>query len=131
MADDGNGPAIQRHYADQGVRLWRCNTGVLPDARGIPVRFGLANDSPKLNKQLKCGDYVGWRPRLITPDMVGGVIAEFWSVEAKRDGWTMPNPTSKDAYAHAQAQLRWALLVRSEGGQAGFMTDPTVGFLPY
>lgn len=130
MSDGGNLGPIRQHYADLGARLWRCNTGALTDSRGVPVRFGLANDSAALNKQLKPGDGIGWYPRLITPDMVGDVIAQFLSIEAKRDGWVFPRPTNKEAYAHCVAQRRWARMVRDEGGIAGFMIDPARGFEP-
>lgn len=141
MSEGGNQSDIREHYARMGVRLWRNNSGVLLDKTGRPVRFGLANDSKEVNEQIKSGDLIGWRPRLITPDMVGGVIAEFWSVEVKPDGWKMPRATNRviprkprermTEWEHVQAQLRWAQMLRNDGGVAGIMIDPDRGFEPY
>lgn len=121
---------IRDHFCALGWRLWRCNTGVLLDRNGTPVRFGLANDSKEMNAALKPGDLIGWRPRLITPDMVGDVVAQFVSVEAKKSGWTFPRPTNKAEFAHCSAQKRWADMINREGGLAGFMIDPAKGFEP-
>ena len=60
-----------------GWRLWRNNVGVLMDSRGVPVRFGLANDSAGVNKIIKSADLIGIRPVIITQDMVGKVIGQF------------------------------------------------------
>lgn len=128
MTETTNQARIRQHYADLGYRLWRNNVGVLRDARGVPVRYGLANDSRALNQQLKSADLIGWRPRLVTPGMVGDVIAEFVSIDAKPDGWVFPRPTNLGAYEHAVAQRRWARMVLADGGEAGFMIDPTRGF---
>jgi hypothetical protein len=98
-----------------GWRLWRNNLGVLKDARGIPIRYGLANDSRVVNKRVKSGDLIGIRPVLITQEMVGTVIGQFTSVECKREGWKFnPNDT------HEEAQARWAQIVNELGGYAIF-----------
>ena len=60
-----------------GHRLFRNNTGVLPDARGIPVRFGLCPGS---------SDLIGWVSLTVKPSDVGKVIAVFAAVEVKRPG---------------------------------------------
>jgi hypothetical protein len=130
MTDGGNGARIRDHYAPVGWRLFRNNSGVLPDKRGVPVRFGLGNETAAINKLIKSHDYIGWAPTLILPDMVGDVIARFVSIEAKPDGWTFPRETNRDAFAHCDAQRRWARMVQDEGGIAGFMIDPARGFEP-
>jgi hypothetical protein len=101
----------------KGVKLWRNNVGVLPDLKGRPVRYGLGNDSPALNKVLKSGDLIGWRPVLIAPQMVGSLIAQFVSRECKRPGW---NYTGTE---HEFAQFKWAQVVNADGGDACFVTD--------
>ena len=52
-------------------RLWRNQRGAGKLDSGNYVRFGLANDSKALGDKLKSGDYIGWRPVIITPGMVG------------------------------------------------------------
>jgi hypothetical protein len=105
---------VRLEAARKGLRLWRNNVGALLDSRGVPVRYGLANDSQQLNKVVKSGDLIGWRSLLITPAHVGSRIAQFVSRECKRPGWKF---TGDD---HERAQLRWAEAVMSDGGDACF-----------
>lgn len=107
---------VRLEAARKGLKLWRNNVGVLTDDRGVPVRYGLANDSPKLNAVVKSGDLIGWRPILIQPRHVGGKIAQFVSRECKRPGW------SYSGTEHEQAQLKWVQLVTVDGGDAQFVT---------
>lgn len=100
----------------KGVKLWRNNVGVLMDARGVPVRYGLANDSKRLNEVCKSGDLIGWRPVVITADMVGAKIAQFVSRECKRPNWAYTGTE------HEVAQLKWAQAVAADGGDAKFVT---------
>lgn len=97
-----------------GLRLWRNNVGVLTDERGVPVRYGLANDTPAMNKTIKSADLIGIRPILIQPHHVGTVIGQFVSREVKRVGWVYRGN------AHEAAQLKWAELVNGLGGDATF-----------
>lgn len=101
----------------KGLKLWRNNVGVLMNERGTPVRYGLANDSPALNKAIKSGDLIGWRPVLITPAHVGSKLAQFVSRECKRRGWSFT------ATEHENAQLRWIEAVNADGGDAAFVTQ--------
>lgn len=98
-----------------GWRLWRNNLGVLKDSRGVPIRYGLANDSSVVNKSVKSGDLIGIRPVVITPEMVGRVVGQFVSIECKREGWKY-NPNDQ----HQVAQARWAEIVNKLGGYAIF-----------
>lgn len=109
---------IRLRAAELGMHLWRNNVGALEDKRGIPVRYGLANESKKQNKELKSGDLIGWEPVLIKPEMVGQWIARFLSVEVKEELWVYTGDE------HEQAQLAWAQLVNSRGGRALFATGP-------
>jgi len=115
-----NQTTIRAHYTAKGWRLWRNNVGALQPVTGGLVRFGLANDSEALNRALKSADLIGWRPVVITPDMVGQTIAQFVSIETKRSEWTPGQPSDK----RYPAQRRWADMVRAEGGLAGFMVEP-------
>lgn len=90
-----------------GGVAWRNNRGALPDERGVPVRFGLANDSTQLDKRFKTGDLVGMSP--------GGLFV-MW--ECKPPGWRYRG-TEREV-----AQLAAIHFVRSRGGRAGFVTHP-------
>lgn len=108
--------AVRLEAARKGVRLFRNNVGALIDSRGVPVRYGLANDSKQLNEVMKSADLIGWRPLLIEPRHVGTIVGQFVSREVKAVGWRY---TGDD---HEQAQLAWAQLVTSGGGDAAFCT---------
>lgn len=107
---------------DPTLKLWRNNVGVLLDRNGRPVRYGLANDTKELNAKIKSGDLIGWRSIVITPDMVGRVVAVFVSRECKPEGWTPAPPTNTALFAHEEAQREWARLVNAAGGDARFAT---------
>lgn len=110
---------VQNQIRDMGARLgdhlWRNNCGVLPDATGRPVRYGLCNDSPALNKVVKSSDLIGPTRITITPEMVGQVVAVFTAIEVKEEGWTF-NPRNP----REVAQKAFIDLVLQAGGFAGF-----------
>mgnify|MGYP000429125087 CR=1 FL=1 len=108
--------AVRLEAARKGVRLFRNNVGALVDSRGVPVRYGLANDSKQVNEVMKSADLIGWRPLLIEPRHVGTVVGQFASRECKKVGWRY---TGAD---REPAQLAWAQLVTSGGGDAAFCT---------
>lgn len=101
------------------MHLFRNNVGVLKDKNDRPVRYGLANDSPALNKVLKSADLIGWRSITIAPHHVGGKLAQFVSVECKAPDWKFSLTRDRD-----QAQLAWLMLVSDAGGHAVFATGP-------
>lgn len=108
--------AVRLEAAKKGIHLFRNNVGALLDARGVPVRYGLANESKQINAKIKSGDLIGWRTITITPAHVGFNIAQFVSRECKPSDWTYTGD------AHEQAQLAWAQLVTAGGGDASFCT---------
>lgn len=108
--------AVRLEAARKGVRLFRNNVGALIDSRGVPVRYGLANESKGVNQSIKSADLIGWRPLLIEQHHVGQCVAIFVSRECKKVGWRY---TGDD---HEQAQLAWAQLVTAGGGDAAFCT---------
>ena len=107
---------VRLEASRNGVRLFRNNVGALIDSRGVPVRYGLANDSKKVNSVIKSADLIGWRTVTITPEHVGQQIAQFVSRECKRRGWKYTGG------AHEVAQLAWLKLVVAGGGDAKFTT---------
>jgi len=108
--------------ARQGALAWRNNVGATPTkcpSCGIkqqPIRYGLANDSMKLNAEIKSGDLILAIPRAITPAMVGTTIAQFGSIESKRPGWRYTGRGQESG------QAAWAALIQSVGGYAAFAT---------
>lgn len=113
---------IRLDAAYMGINLMRNNVGVLLDDKGRPVRYGLMNDSPELNRAIKSSDLIGIIPVFITPQMIGRVIGVFGAVECKESGWKPPNPHTKE-YERYSAQLAFHNLVRKAGGKAGFATS--------
>lgn len=105
-----------------GIVMFRNNVGALLDERGVPVRYGLANESRQQNEQIKSSDLIGIRKVLITQDMVGTYLGQFVARECKHGAWRM-SPTDK----HEKAQLTFLNLVLSYGGDAAFA--PGVGTL--
>ncbi len=97
------------HY---GVYLFRNNNGAGKLASGNWVRFGLGNDSKPVSKVLKSGDLIGLRKRMIVAADVGRYIGQFYSREIKRGDWKYSG-TEEEV-----AQLRWAHLINSQGGDA-------------
>lgn len=97
-----------------GWRLFRNNVGVLKDERGVPVRYGIANDSPAMNKRIKSSDLIGIRPVVITHDMVGSTIGQFVAREVKKAGWKYKGTE------HEQAQLAFGTLIIGLGGDFKF-----------
>jgi len=123
--DPGVAPSVARNEADvqaairleasrKGLRLWRNNVGVLTDDRGVPVRYGLANDSAAVNASIKSADLIGIRPVLITSAHVGATLGQFVSRECKAPGWKYRGGERE------AAQLRWAEIVTALGGDARF-----------
>lgn len=107
---------VRLEGARMGLPLWRNNVGTLLDTRGVPVRFGLANDSAAVNERVKSADLIGIRPLVITPALVGATVGQFVSREVKAPGWKYA------ATPREVAQLKWAELVLSLGGDAAFCT---------
>ena len=101
-----------------GTRLFRNNVGAYMAKNGQPVRYGLANDSKQMNKEVKSADLIGWTCVEITPEMVGRTVAVFTSIEVKEEGY---KPSGKAKLEHYQAQLRWCERVAEQGGIAGIV----------
>jgi hypothetical protein len=99
--------ALRAEASRLGCALWRNNSGVLYDARGVPVRFGLANDSKRLNDVFKSSDLIG----------LHGGTGRFLAIECKPPGWTTPRN------ARERAQQAFIEHVRQLGGIGGFATS--------
>lgn len=132
-------PPFDEAYAQQRVRFliaragglaWRNNVGATPakvdticprcmfhfEQVQRPVRYGLANDSDRLNAVMKSSDLIGIMPRTITADMVGSVIGQFLAVEVKRPGWHYTGA------GREKAQNAFLSICASKGALAQFST---------
>lgn len=98
--------------------LWRNNNGACESQDGRLIRYGLANDSAKINREFKSSDLIGVSFQIITPEMIGQTVGIFTSIEVKREGW---HYTGTD---REQAQNAWCHLIKQYGGIAGFATGP-------
>jgi len=101
----------------RGMQLWRNNVGALTDKRGVPVRFGLANDSKDLNRVFKSSDLIGVSNELITLADVGQPRGRFIAYEGKHAGWEYSGDE------HEAAQLAFIKVVNAYGGRAKFITS--------
>lgn len=99
------------------MRLWRNNVGAFYHKKTL-IRYGLANESKKLNEKLKSADLIGIRPILITEEHVGKIIGQFVSCEIKS-----PNVRLKNDNARLQAQKNWMDLINSLGGDAKIINN--------
>jgi hypothetical protein len=106
--------AVRLEASRKGARLWRNNVGAGYTEDGSFLRWGLANDSAQVNSVLKSADLIGIRPRVITVQDVGKLFGQFVSRECKHVGWKYGGSDRE------QAQLNWATLVLSLGGDASF-----------
>lgn len=105
--------------ASLGALMMRNNSGVAVDDTGRHIRYGLMNESKRVNSQFKSSDLIGITPVLIGPQHVGRTVGVFTAIETKAAGWKL-----RPSDDHAQAQLRFINLVRRNGGLAGFVSDP-------
>ena len=105
---------IRLALAQAGSMMWRNNSGAATDKTGRLIRYGLGNDSKRVQEQYRSADLVGITPVLVTPEMVGKWVGIFTAVEVKAPGFRGPNEEREFA------QQRWLALVRSYGGRADF-----------
>lgn len=121
---------VRHQIAARGGLAWRNNVGATPakeqhkcprcffdfETKKQPTRYGLANDSAKMNKNIKSSDIIGVIPVQILPEHVGQTFGLFVAVEMKRPGWKY---TGKGREA---AQAAFLSLCRSVGAHAEFST---------
>lgn len=110
---------IRLKASQEGRRLWRNNRGAVTTDDGRHIRFGLANDSAKMDKAVKSSDLIGITPVYISPEHVGRILGVFTSVEVKAPGWVYKNTPRE------QAQLAWLQAIVSLGGFATFASHPS------
>lgn len=116
MSEAGVQSRVRLEAGKAGCRLWRNNVGAGYAEDGRFMRWGLANDSSQVNAVLKSADLIGIRPVIIQPSDVGKLFGRFLSREVKAGGWKYSG-TPREV-----AQLNWANLINSLGGDASFAT---------
>ena len=104
--------------ARHGTPLLRNNSGATADQNGRMIRYGLGNDSAKLNRSFKSSDLIGIWPVTVTHEMVGRTLGVFFAVEVKAPGWTFR--TSDERAVAQQNFIEW---VRRHGGVGTFATQ--------
>jgi len=114
---------VRLEAARRGTPLWRNNNGACFDDKGRMIRYGLGNDSKRLNTVWKSSDLIGVYPVTIQPHHVGMTLGLFYAVEVKEPGWHL---TPGDKRAHAQAAF--GKTVTDHGGVFRFVTQ--IGDLP-
>lgn len=104
--------------AQHGTPLLRNNSGACRDDTGRMIRYGLGNDSERINKVFKSSDLIGIWPLVVTPEMVGRTLGVFFAVEVKAPGWKMTPGDER-----AKAQQNFGDWVRNNGGIFTFATS--------
>ena len=107
--------AVRLEASLLGGRLWRNNVGALVDKRGVPVRYGLCNETKEVNKVCKSSDLIGIHPVEIQPHHVGTVIGQFVARECKKASWKPGERKADEA-----AQTNFINLVNALGGDGKF-----------
>jgi hypothetical protein len=105
-AEAGVQACVRLAVEQWGGATWRNNSGACEDKTGRQIRYGLGNDSAKLNKVFKSADLIGVAP--------GG---RFLAVECKARGWKYRG-TEREV-----AQKAFLDRVRMLGGVACFASS--------
>ena len=105
---------VRLEASNIGARLWRNNVGAGTLDNGSFVRWGLCNDTQKMNAWIKSSDLIGIKPVKIEPYHVGQTIGQFVAREVKAGDWKWSGSDRE------VAQMRFLELVISMGGDAAF-----------
>lgn len=97
--------------------VYKLNDGSILIKNPRPVRYGLCNDSKKLNDVIKSSDLIGSTPTIVTPEMIGQTLGVITAVETKPHGWVY-----RETDKRALAQSKFHDIVKQAGGYAGFAT---------
>ena len=109
--------AVRLEASQVGARLWRNNVGATYTAEGGFLRFGLCNESKRMNDSIKSADLIGIRTITVTPEYVGCKVGQFVAREIKAPGWKYRN-TKRE-----RAQLQFLTLIATMGGDARFASS--------
>lgn len=107
---------VRLEASNKGLRLYRNNLGAGYMQDGSFIRWGLANESTSMNKEVKSSDLIGIRPILIEQHHIGQIIGQFVARETKPGYWSFVGNE------HETAQLKFLEIIMSLGGDAAFAT---------
>lgn len=106
---------IKLEASKKGYHLWRNNSGATYTKDGYFLRYGLANESSTMNKLVKSCDLIGIKPIVITQEMVGKTVGQFFCREVKHAEWRFTGT------AREIAQKNFIDWVKKMGGDADFV----------
>ena len=107
---------VRLHESRQGNLFYRNNCGACMDSNGNFIRYGLANDSKKINEKIKSSDLIGITQHVVAPQDVGHMIGVFTAIECKAPGWTYKGDD------HELAQRKFGEIIVAKGGIFRFTT---------
>jgi hypothetical protein len=110
--------AGRRELGNRGIISMRNNVGALEDSKGRVVRFGLMNESEKVNKTMKSSDEILIIPYRVKAEDVGRKLGLFGAIEFKRPSWVYSGEGREGA------QLNFIRMVQAAGGFATFANGP-------
>lgn len=113
MSESAVTSRVRLAAAQLNTPLWRNNRGAFRDDTGRLIKCGLGSEA-----DLSSSDYIGIRPVLVTPEMVGQVLGVFTAVEMKKEGFKF-NKNDK----HLLQQKHFIDIVNNYGGFAGFASS--------
>lgn len=88
------------------VKCPKCNLKFKPFDRVI--RYGLGNDSKRINEAFKSSDLIGITPVVVTPQMIGRMLGIFTACEVKRGNWHWSgNPREQGQWNYIQVVNRY------------------------
>ena len=111
---------VMLEEARLGLLGMRNNVGACQDQTGRLIRYGLMNESAKINAKIKSSDRILIVPTWCYREGLGwGWLGAFGAIETKKTGWKFSHADER-----AVAQQAFHDIVRGYGGFAGFATGP-------
>jgi len=101
--------------AARNVWLTRNNVGAAFTRDGHYIRFGLCNETKKINANYKSSDLIGITKHFVTEEDLGTTLGLFTAYEIKRPGWKFTGTPRE------KSQLAFLEFVMSKGGIGKFI----------
>lgn len=113
----GTQQKIRLRAPQLGGIMWRNNNGATQNQNGQHIRYGLGNDSKRINESFKSSDLIGITSVVVRPNHVGRIFGLFTAIEVKEPNWNWT------ATKREQAQWKYLQLVANYGGLSTFAKD--------